>query len=326
LKLDGNAKYVNTSSGALTLAATTSPLMALWSKIPALFTPIMAVPVGKLLTIVLGAIFIAGATLTLSQFRFPGAVGQLTDTPTPFSVLPPSATLTPTPAPTSTATQTSTVTPTATSTVTPTASLTPTPVFAILQGEIINRTACRHGPGNIYLYRFGLAPTNRMEVRGRVDVWTGRELQTWVWGLPEFFPGECWINARDIRLDGELTSLEVLYPEKVDLTFLRGPRWPVPQNVEVERVRDQVTIRWDFFDVPPGERESENSPRYVFEAWLCQEEQLRFISIPVYEFTEVSVIDQAGCTEPSHGRIILAEKHGYVGPVEIKWPPHVIPQ
>jgi hypothetical protein len=36
----------------------------------------------------------------------------------------------------------------------------------------------------------------------------------------------------------------------------------------------------------------------------------------------VTVGDQAGCAEPSHGRIILAEKHGYVGPVEIKWPPY----
>jgi hypothetical protein len=159
-----------------------------------------------------------------------------------------------------------------------------------------------------------------MEVRGRADVWTGREVETWVWGLPEFFPGECWVSARDIKLDSDLPSLEVLYPEKVDLPFLRDPPWPIPQNVKVERLRDQVTIRWDFFDVPLGERESQNSPRYVLEAWVCQDEQLRFVSLPVYEFTEVSVIDQAGCAEPSHGRIILSEKHGYVGPVEIDWP------
>ena len=200
-------------------------------------------------------------------------------------------------------------------------------MFSILTGEVINRTACRHGPGDIYLYRFGLIPTNRMEVRGQMNLWNGKEFQTWVWGLPEFFPGECWINARDIKLDGELANLEVLYPNKVDLPFLRASRWPVPQNVEAERLGDEVTIRWDFFDVPLGERESENSPRYILEAWLCQDEQLNFTPIPVYEFTKVSVIDQAGCAEPSHGRIILAEKHGYVGPVEIDWPAYSpIPQ
>jgi hypothetical protein len=194
-----------------------------------------------------------------------------------------------------------------------------------LQAEVLNRIACRHGPGDIYLYRFGLIPGNRMEVRGRVDVQAGRQTQTWLWGLPEFFPDVCWVNARDVKLDGELSSLEVVYPDKVDLPFLRDPRWPVPQNVQVERQGDEVTISWDFFDVPFGERESENSPRYVLEVWLCQNGQVTFIPLPVYDVTKVTVIDQGGCAEPSHGRIILAEKHGYVGPVEIKWPPHVVP-
>jgi hypothetical protein len=114
----------------------------------------------------------------------------------------------------------------------------------------------------------------------------------------------------------------MIYPHKVDLPFLSNPRWPVPQNVEVIRLGDEVTISWDFFDVPLGERESPNSPRYLLEAWLCQDGQLVFIPLPVYENTKVSVIDQAGCAEPSHGRIVLAEKHGYVGPVEIEWPPY----
>jgi hypothetical protein len=43
-----------------------------------------------------------------------------------------------------------------------------------------------------------------------------------------------------------------------------------------------------------------------------------FTTIAVYRNTKVPVIDQAGCAEPSHGRISVAEKHGYVGPVEIK--------
>jgi hypothetical protein len=37
------------------------------------------------------------------------------------------------------------------------------------------------------------------------------------------------------------------------------------------------------------------------------------------------VIDEAGCRLPSHGHIFLAEKHGYVGPVEIPWPSHATP-
>lgn len=196
------------------------------------------------------------------------------------------------------------------------------PTFSILTGELVNRVACHYGPGDIYLYRFGLIPGNRMEVRGRVDRGSGRLAQTWLWGLPEFFPDVCWVNARDVKLDGELSSLEVVYPDKVDLPFLRDPRWPVPQHVEATRLADEVTISWDFFDVPLGEREGPNSPRYILELWLCRDGQVTFNPIPVYDVTKVAVIDQAGCAEPSHGRILLAEKHGYVGPVEIKWPPY----
>jgi hypothetical protein len=322
LKLDGDAKYVNTSLGTLTLAATISPLMALWLKIPALLSPLLGPTVGKILTLVLAAGLIAGGgALARPLFAPPAAPTEIAAPPTstalPAGTETPTATGTPTAEPSPTGTPTGTATPTATAT----ASLTPTPDYAILAGEMVNRAACFHGPGNIYLYRFGLIPGNRMEVRGRADIWNGRQLQTWVWGLPEFFDGECWVDARNVKLDGDLASLEPVYPEKVDLPLLRDPRWPLPQNLKVERLGDRVTIAWDFFDVPLGERESPNSPRYILEAWICRDGQVLFTPIPVYEFTRVEVIDQTGCAEPSHGRVLLVEKHGYVGPVEIPWPP-----
>lgn len=324
LKLDGDVKYVHTSTGALMAAATTSPMQAWLSKFSALFVPMMALPVGTLMTILLGVAFITAASLGLFGPR--GQAAPMTETPFSLATADdgPSATPLPseTPAPTLTATQTETATPTATATLTATQTPTPVPTFAILQGELTNRVACRYGPGEIYLYRFGLIPGNRMEVRGRVDLQVGRQIQTWVWGLPEFFPDVCWVDARDVKLDGDLASLEVVYPHKVDLPFLPEPRWPIPQNIEVERQGDEVIISWSFFDVPLGELESPNSPRYVLEVWLCRNGQVTLHPIPVYENTKVSVIDQSGCTEPSHGRIVLAEKHGYVGPVEIDWPPH----
>jgi len=325
LRLNGDTKYVNTSLGNLTIAATVSPLMALWLKVPALLSPVLGATAGKILTVVLAAVLIAGAGISAPRALAPLFAPSPTSTPTQTATQAP--TLTPAPSFTMTATQTftPTTTPAPTETATATPSLTPLPTYAILQGQLLSRVACRHGPGDIYLYRFGLIPGNRMEVRGRVELRQGRQLQTWLWGLPEFFPNECWVNAQDVKLDGELSSLEVVYPNKVDLPFLRDPRWPVPQNVEATRQGDEVTISWDFFDVPLGERESENSPRYVLEVWLCQDGQMTFTPIPVYDVTKVPVIDQAACAEPSHGRIVLAEKHGYVGPVEIKWPPYPLP-
>lgn len=326
LRLDGDAKYVNTSLGNLTFAATVGPLMALWLKIPALLAPVLGATAGKTLTVFLAATLLTGAAVSASRalapLLAPAPTVTQAATQAPTLTLPPAATQTlpATPIPSLTATQTATATQTSTATASP--SFTAVPTYAILRGEVLNRMACRYGPGDIYLYRFGLIAGNRMEVRGRVDLWNGRETSTWFWGLPEFFPDVCWVNARDVKLDGELSSLEVLYPDEVKLPVLRDPRWPAPQNVEATRLGDEVTISWDFYDVPLGERESENSPRYVLEVWLCQDGQVRFTPVPVYDFTKETVIDQAGCAEPSHGRIYLSEKHGYVGPVEIKWPPH----
>jgi hypothetical protein len=322
LKLDGDAKYVNTSLGNLTLAATVGPLAALWLKIPALFSPVLGATAGKIVTISLGAALIAGAALAAPRALAPVPAPSPTVTAAPTQISTPTFT----PVPTSTLMATLTPAPTQTATQMPTETATPSftptlmPTYALLSAEVINRTACRYGPGDIYLYQFGLIPSNRIVVSGRVDLQSRREPQTWLWGLPEGFPGQCWVNARDVKLDGDPSGLEVVYPDRVKLPVLPSPRWPAPQNVEATRLGDQVTISWDFFDVPLGERESEDSPRYVAELWSCQSGQVIFTPIPVYELTKVTVIDQAGCAEPSHGRIYLAEKHGYVGPVEIRWP------
>jgi hypothetical protein len=82
-----------------------------------------------------------------------------------------------------------------------------------------------------------------------------------------------------VKLNGELSSPEVVYPGKAKLPILRDWRWPAPQNVEVTGSGEEVTISWDFYDVPEEEREGPNSPRYVLEVWLCQDGQVRFTPI-----------------------------------------------
>jgi hypothetical protein len=341
LRLDGDAKFVNTSLGKLTLAATISPFMALWLKMPALFSSMLGATAGKVLTIVLAAAVIAGAGIvvprTLAPVLFPSPTATQIATRIPTLTPAPSSTATQTQSFTPTATQTETATPLPTATASATASptLTPVPTYAILQGQVVNRIACRYGPGDVYLYQFGLIPGNRMEISGRVEIRVKDEMQTWLWGLAEGYPNNCWVNARDVKLGGELSSLEVVYPDKVKLPLTSN--WPAPQNVKATRVGDQVTINWDAYVLPLGERESANSPQYLLELWLCQGGQVAFTPIgsfdspasgdkPEVRGTDgVSVTDEAGCAEPSHGRIYLAEKHGYVGPVEIRWPPQATP-
>jgi len=334
LRLDGDKKFINVSLGKPMLAATIGPLAALWLKVPALFAPVLGATAGKVLTVLLITTVIAGAGILVPATFAPAPTptpasiptSLPTFTPIPASSDTPLPTATQTPNPTSTLTETMTVTQTLTSTVTPS----PVPTYLTLTGVIANPlsnlVACRYGPGDIYLYRFGPRNGLQMDISGKVEIRTRREAETWLWGLLDGYSDLCWVNAKYVRLNGDVSSLETVYPGKVDLPVLPEStwRWPAPQNVKALRQGDQVNIYWDFYDVPLGERESENSPRYVLELWLCQNDQVAFTPRGANE-SSLQVTDEAGCAEPSHGRIYLAEVHGYIGPVEIQWPPHATP-
>jgi hypothetical protein len=337
LRLDGDAKFVNTSLGTLTAAATIGPLMALWLKIPALLSPVLGATAGKALMILVAAAVFVGAGLAMPRVLAPlwtpsPAVSQTaTPTQTALPTATASALPTSTASSTASATPTSTASQTPTMTATPSPSLTPVPTYSILTGQVLNRIACRYGPGDLYLYEFGLIPGNRMVVSGRADIRVQDEMQTWLWGLAEGYQSRCWVNAKDVQLNGEVSSLEILYPDKVRLPLTSN--WPPPQNVQVARLGNVVTISWDAYVLPLGERESANTPQYLLELWLCQGGQVALTPLGSFDAPasgrkpevrgrdEMPVVDEAGCTEPSHGRIFLAEKHGYVGPIEIRWPP-----
>jgi hypothetical protein len=336
LRLDGDKKFIHPSLGKPLLAATISPLAALWLKIPALFSPVLGATAGKALTLLLATAVLAGASIFVPAALAPAPTAAQTPTSTPtslptFTPIPASsdtsvATATQTLNPTSTLTETASATETLTSTVTST----PAPIYQTLTGVIANPlsnlVACRYGPGDIYLYRFGPQNGIQMDISGKAEIHTLRETQTWLWGLLDGYTDPCWVNARFVRLNGDVSSLESVYPAKVNLPILpeSGWRWPAPQNVKAFRLGDQINIYWDFYDVPLGERESESSPRYVLELWLCQDGQVVFAPRGAAE-SSLRVNDQAGCAELSHGQIYLAEKHGYIGPVQIPWPPYATP-
>jgi hypothetical protein len=335
LRLDGDQNFVNTASGKLTALATVSPLMALWLRIPALFSSALGATGGKIATLVLGAALLAGAGTAVSGALTPASAPPNTPTATLTATPAPSSTSTATPAGTSTPTQTatSTLTPTGTPTppASPTASLSPVPTYLTLRGQPVRAIACNYGPGDIYLYQEAMNPRYQMDVFGKALIhYRGKE-QTWLYTQTDGFQGKCFVNAADIELmGGGLEDLKKVYPGEVKLPI--STLWPVPQNIKTLRLGDQVTISWDFFDLPGGERErpnDENKPRYLLELWLCKDGELQFTPTGSWDLTvprsTLQVIDEAGCAESSHGVIYLAEKHGYDGPVEIPWPAYPAP-
>ena len=71
---------------------------------------------------------------------------------------------------------------------------------------------CRYGPGEPYLYKYGLRKGTPMEVIGR------RQDSKWVYVQAIGGRNPCWINARLIQTDGDVSSLPIYYPEKAPLS------------------------------------------------------------------------------------------------------------
>lgn len=206
-----------------------------------------------------------------------------------------------------------TPTPAATKTPRLTATPTSTPVeYQQLNGSIIaNQTACRFGPGNLYLYQASLLWGTKLQVLGRdFD-------SDWLYVQAEEFESPCWVDLRSVRLPDLASVLEPYYPEKAPLPV--SALTITLQNVTAIRDKTQVSIYWDAYLLPDSQRESPQSPRYVVELWLCKEGELTFTTLFPNQ-PNVLVTDEEDCSAPSSGMIYLAAKDGYVGPVNIPWP------
>ena len=212
----------------------------------------------------------------------------------------------PTPLPTATASPSASLSPTASPTATPT--LTPIPTYTILRGQVLVRSNCRYGPGAPYLYKYGLVVGSNLEVIGRND------LGTWI--LVRAIGGDnpCWVKATLMDVKGDVMNVAPTY-----IPLPQSPYYDPPKWVIAKREGDEVTIFWKSVQYRAGDETAE-AP-YLVEAWLCTAGELVFTPIGSYE-TQIKVIDEAGCGEPSYGRLYFVEKHGYSRWLKIPWPDH----
>ncbi len=246
----------------------------------------------------------------------------ITHSPAPALATPPEATLPVTPeasplatsAPTSTTVPTGMPSPTSTTTdtpqPTPTTSGTPTltPTYAILRGEVLQRSNCRYGPGWMYLYKYGLVVGSNLEVFGRND------LGTWI--LVRAIGGDnpCWVKASLLEVKGDVMAVQPTY-----IPLPQSPYYGPPTGVAAVRAGDEVTVSWNPISFRAGDEHA--SPPYLLEAWTCIDGELIFTPVGSYT-TAATVVDEPGCAEASHGRVYGVEKHGYTRWVEVPWPEH----
>jgi len=202
--------------------------------------------------------------------------------------------------------------PTATFTPIPTETATLIPTVESLKAIVnADKIICRYGPGANYLYLIAFNPSTPLRLIGRAP---GNS-----WVLAENGPQDCWVNSELITLKeaGDLSALPTVYPDGFKLIV--SPYYGPTTVLKAERAGNEVTISWMEVVVSPGKYEDDNMFPYLVEAWTCHSGEMVFDTIGS-RVPFLTLTDEPGCPEPSHGRVFIQEKHGYAGPAEIPWP------
>ena len=200
-------------------------------------------------------------------------------------------------------TETPTLLPTTTSTLTPI--ITVESLKAIVTADLLS---CRYGPGSEYLFLYGLRKGANIKLIGRT------EGNHWVYVDGK---NKCWVNEEYIDIAGNKNSLPVVYPGIAKLPI--SPYYPPTTVLKVLRYKNVVTIKWLDIPLRAGDEEDEFMQHYIIEVWRCEGGNIIFDPLATNDLS-ITFMDEPGCSEPSHGRIFVQEKHGFAGPVEIPWP------
>jgi hypothetical protein len=175
-----------------------------------------------------------------------------------------------------------------------------------------DRLSCRYGPGPEYLYLFAFRAGANIELIGRVNA------NNWDWVLVQN-DVPCWVKASFLETQGDIKNLPIVYPGLVKLPIT--PYYPRSEVLSAERndTTNEITVSWVEVPVSLGDYEDESMQTYIIELWRCQDGELIFDPLAT-RLALIKFVDEPGCTERSHGRVWVQEKHGYAGPAEIPWP------
>ncbi len=216
--------------------------------------------------------------------------------------------------PSSTVSPTHPITPSQTETITSTATFTPlpslTPTYTILRGEVNQEhVSCFYGPSNDYLYKYGLVGGSHLEIIGILPDTGYIEVRA-IGGT-----NPCWMNLEWMNVEGDILLVQPIDPMEIDLPW--SPYYNALSWVTAKRNDNEVIITWSPLVLRAGD-DSEQEP-YLVEAWVCQNGKLVFIPTGTYS-TQITLTDEQGCSEPSHGRVYGVEKHGYTPWLKVAWP------
>jgi uncharacterized protein YraI len=195
----------------------------------------------------------------------------------------------------------------------PTETFTPTsvPIVESLKATVTDKLSCRYGPGPEYIYLYGLNKGANIKLIGRTDA------NNWVMVDGK---SKCWVNTKFLEIAGDPKGLEILYPGKYKLPV--SPYYVPATGVLATRDRNDknmVEVSWNDEPLRAGDEEDEFMLHYIIEVWRCEGGQIIFDPLATNELA-IRFRDEAGCSQPSHGRVFVQDKHGFAGPTEIPWP------
>ena len=249
--------------------------------------------------------------IALLVFLFVSACAPSTEervTPTNTDITATADTLTE--APIITFTPTKTVTPAAT--FTPTIVLSPTiaatPTFAFPTVTVNQQAHCRYGPSVAYLHAADLYPGDVGTVRNRYIYSTCLYIK---FDKLNYF---CWVAPSVVDVVGGVST--VAYKE-LNLQSIGSNMYGPPRNVTAIRDGNKVTISWEQVKMT-----KDDDRGYLLELFICQDTIYKWWtdSYPDQFTTSYTVTDEAGCAQPSSGKLYAVEKHGFSEPAIIPWP------
>ncbi len=218
----------------------------------------------------------------------------------------PASTLTFTPTGTFTATFTATITDTPT--IIPTSTVTATATFAFPTVTVNKQAHCRYGPSQAYLHAADLYPNDAGTVRGRYIY------SNWLYIKFDKLNYMCWVAPSVVNVIGDIST--VGYRE-LYLQSIGSNQYGPPHNVAAVREGDNVTVSWDQMEMT-----KDKDRGYLWELFVCQNGAYLWWtgSYPDQYSTSFTVKDEAGCAQPSSGKLYTVEKHGFSEPAIINWP------
>ena len=222
-------------------------------------------------------------------------------TPTSTSV---TSTTTSTETPEATFTPTETLTPTVTFTPT----ITTTPTFAFPTATVNKQAHCRYGPSVAYLHAADLYSGDVGTVHGRYVY------SNWLYIKFDKLDYFCWVAPSVVDVVGNLSTVAL---KELNLQSIGSNQYGPPKGITAVRDGNKVTISWNQVHMT-----KDKDRGYLLELFVCQDTIYEWWtdSYPDQYTTSYTVKDEAGCAQPSSGKLYTVEKHGFSEPAVIPWP------